>query len=98
MSDQTKIITTERGRFRLKLWETNKGWTLGYARWNVCASVAWESGGGQRIWFPLEHQAGDFNSWDRAERDGAAALDYWSTHFNPETWDDTPPNVDIGES
>lgn len=97
MSDQTKIIETERGRFRLQLWETNKGWTLGYARWNVCAAVAWEPGEPQ-FWHEVQRQAGDFNSWDRAERDGAAALEYWSAHFNPETWDDTPLKADIGES
>lgn len=91
MSDQTRIIETERGRFKLQIWETNKGWTLGYARWCVYASVAWEADE-RRFWFPLQYQAGEFNSWDRAERDGAAALEYWSEHFNPETWDDTPLN------
>lgn len=82
MSDTVKYIENERGRFRLHIWETNKGFYLGAKRWDVCKYIV-DFG-----WYRLERQAGEWNSPDRADRDGEASLKHWSENYDPKGIED----------
>lgn len=92
MDDRITIVETPRGRFKLEIWETNKAPSWGYVRWSVCASVRFnpEDKTERPHWYRLTGTVQGWTTLDRAEREGDAAMEYWSTHFNPETWDDTP--------
>lgn len=75
MSDQTHIITNDKGRFKLDIWETNKGFFLGYVKWAV---KVWLPDLG--VWETLERCNHPVTS-DTAERDGYTALNFQANNY-----------------
>lgn len=68
MSDHTHLIATDKGRYRLDIWETNKAQTLGYCRWAVYVLIE-----DLKWWNKLDEGRYPV-TFDVAERDGYAAL------------------------
>lgn len=77
MDDETEYIENERGKFRLRIWETNKGPELGYVKWDICIysrALAW--------WWALETSG--ITTYEKALRMGRVRLHDWS-----ETYEET---------
>lgn len=84
MSDHTHLITTDKGRFRLDIWETNKAHTLGYVKWAVYVLIE-----DLKWWNKLEERTYPV-TFDVAEREGYAALYRHIEEWQPESEDTTP--------
>lgn len=84
MSDHTHIITNENGRFRLDIWETNKGAALGYVKWAVYILIDLPD---FKHWTKVEQCTRPVTA-DIAERDGYASLNWYAENYIPESGED----------